>query len=57
MSIKKIPSVDLLTKTDKHQHHLANKIVFVTYQIHFAPPCLLKEEKNHFRNIEHLPQL
>lgn len=45
MSIKKIPSVDLLTKTDKHQHHLANKIVFVTYQIHLAPLCLLKEGK------------
>lgn len=57
MSIKRIPSVDLLTKTGKHQQHLANEIVFVTYQIHFAPPCLLKEEKNHFRNIEHLPQL
>lgn len=57
MSIKKIPSVDLLTKTDKHQHHLANKIVFVTYQIHLAPLCLLKEGINHFRNIEHLSQL
>lgn len=57
MSIKRIPSVDLLTKTGKHQHILAIEIVFVTYQIHFAPPCLLKEEKNHFRNIEHLPQL